>query len=92
MLQQNKIKVKEKSRIADCFFIYIYGFLTFFSYILFNFFFQQFPYFSTLINVFWIVATKGEQFCTSHDFSQMGNVARDALSPLLNNKPVQCCW
>jgi len=33
-----------------------------------------------------------EQFCTSRDFSQMGNVARDALSPLLDDMLVQSCW
>ena len=38
------------------------------------------------------VATEGEQFCTSHDFSQMGNVARDVLSPLLDDMLVQSCW
>ena len=56
-------------------------------------FLQLFSYFIyTLVNVFWIVATEGEQFCTSHDFSQMGNVARDVLSPLLDDMLVQSCW
>ena len=54
-------------------------------------FFTQ-VYIPTLVNVFWTVATEGEQFCTSHDFSQMGNVARDVLSPLLDDMLVQSCW
>ena len=40
-----------------------------FDYSILLHFLQQFPYIPTLVNVFWIVATEGEQFCTSRDFS-----------------------
>ena len=54
---------------------------------------QLFSYFIyTLVNVLYMVFAGGEQVCTLSEQFRMGHVAKNAVSSLLDDKPVQFCW
>lgn len=64
------------------------SFLQLFSYFLATVFFSYF----TLVNVLYMVFAGGEQLCTLSEPFRMGHVAKNAVSSLLDDKPVQSCW
>ena len=55
-------------------------------------FLQMYYFIYTLVNVFYMVFTGGEQVCTLSEPFRVGHVATNAVSSLLDDKPVQSCW